>query len=223
MAGFSKRKFYTRMKELYGNYENFTNVYNQRFGADKKVGSVEKWGQPNNPNAPTRKDMINVALMLKMSIEELMCETDIKKQPLKYNVDVLNIPIISHLASAGTKTDIEGIETFDTIDIMPISPLYFKTPQKAENLRITKVDGHSMTPMLYPDTHLIFDITQTEYIGDGLYIINFRNILMVKLLQITTKGVLRIISTNKDYESYEVDIDDQSVLRIVGKVVKIII
>ncbi|MDR2100272.1 MAG: S24 family peptidase [Campylobacteraceae bacterium] len=158
-------------------------------------------------------------------IEVLLKEltTGITEQIDYVTDDVLQIPVISYKASAGTSSDIEDIEVFDILKTMPISPLYFKTSQKVENLRVIQVDGHSMTPILYHDSHVIFNITQNEYAGDGLYVINFRNILMVKLLQVSNKGALRIISANKDYESYETDIDDQSVFRIFGKVVKIII
>ncbi|MFV0480776.1 MAG: helix-turn-helix transcriptional regulator, partial [Campylobacteraceae bacterium] len=104
-----------------------------------------------------------------------------------------------------------------------ISQLLFKTPQKAENLRITQVDGYSMTPTLFPDSWVIFDISKSAYSGDGIYVLNFRNILMVKILQVTNKGTLFIKSANKDYDSYEIDMQDQSVFKIFGKVIKTIL
>lgn len=147
---------------------------------------------------------------------------DVSSLSVPSDDDVIFVPIISHNASAGTSSDIYDIEVYDTQDKMAFSPLLFKTPQKAKNLRTTKVDGYSMIPMLCPDTWVIFDITKKIYDGDGLYILNFRNVLMVKMLQITDKGTLAIISVNKDYQSWDVDVDDQSVFRIFGKVLKII-
>ena len=80
-----------------------------------------------------------------------------------------------------------------------------------------------MTPMLMPDSWVIFQLDR-PFEGDGLYIINWRNVLMVKQIQLEMKtGRFRIISANPEYESYDVDPDDQSVFRIIGKVVRIII
>jgi transcriptional regulator with XRE-family HTH domain len=187
--------------------------------------SVAKW---LSANEKIRNDMPNTILLkiadfLKISPYYLLGLDEPSQVMMVQETNLLNIPIISHKVSAGASSEIEGIEVFDTLEHMPISPLYFKTPQKAENLRVTQVDGHSMIPMLNPDNYAIFDITQKSYSGDGLYVINFRSILMIKLLQLTNKATLRIISVNKDYESYETDIDDQSVFAIFGKVVKIVI
>jgi len=80
-----------------------------------------------------------------------------------------------------------------------------------------------MTPMLYPDSWILFD-EQAKYNGDGLYVINYQNILMVKLLQIDfANNKLKIISVNKDYQSWEVDQDNQEYFSIVGKVIRCII
>ncbi|MDR1976905.1 MAG: LexA family transcriptional regulator [Campylobacteraceae bacterium] len=189
--------------------------------------AVSKWISLNPKH---RNDMPNTALLKICTYLDIspyyllgLDEPDkIRASEENRRLGILDITTISHRASAGTSSDIEGVEVADDIETMSISSSYFKTPQKAENLRVMQVDGYSMTPMLYPDSHIIFDITKTAYAGDGLYIVNFKNILMAKLLQVTSKGTLKIISTNKEYESYEVEIDNQSVFKIVGKVVKII-
>lgn len=80
-----------------------------------------------------------------------------------------------------------------------------------------------MIPMLMPESIVIFDTQNNRFKGDGLYVLLWRNVMMVKLLQLTNKGQLKIVSKNSDYESWEIDHDDQSVFKILGKVVKIII
>ena len=85
-----------------------------------------------------------------------------------------------------------------------------------------QVDGYSMIPMIFPDSWVVFDDT-THFRGDWMYVINWRNVLMVKLLQVNHDGMIRIVSVNKEYESYTVSPDDQSVLRIFGKVLRTII
>lgn len=150
--------------------------------------------------------------------------------PVEYeNVDVPDvtidsypIPALSVKASAGEGNDLEGIDSFDTDRKINIDKMLFNgRPQ--EKLRAIQVDGYSMAPMLMPDSWVIFE-RDRGYEGDGLYIINWRNVLMVKQIQLDMQnGRFQINSTNKDYESYRVDPDDQSVFKIIGKVIRAII
>lgn len=134
---------------------------------------------------------------------------------------LMNIQRVSLKASAGAGNHLESIDKFEVVETMTVSRSLLKT-QPNGALRLISVDGHSMVPMLYPDSLVLFD-EHPEWRGDGLYILNWRNELMVKLLQIDPRGQLHIKSANKDYESWTVDPDDQSVFNIVGKVLRIII
>lgn len=99
---------------------------------------------------------------------------------------------------------------------------FFKTKPKA-NLKVIQVDGYSMIPMLLPDSFVIFEETY-KLDGDGLYVINYSNQLMVKLLQITPDGKLAIISKNKDYKSFELNFkENNEFFKIIGKVIKCIL
>lgn len=129
---------------------------------------------------------------------------------------------ISHPASAGTGSDIQDLVVDDMNIKFFVPATFFKTVMNSERLRIVKVDGNSMIPMLYPDSWVIIELGQ-NFSGDGLYVINYRNILMVKLLQILPSGAIFIKSVNKEYESYEVSKDDQNIFIIVGKVLRSII
>lgn len=134
---------------------------------------------------------------------------------------LLRIQRVALKASAGGGNHLESIDKFEVVETMTISRSLLKT-QPNGTLRLIGVDGYSMVPMLYPDSLVLFD-EHPEWRGDGLYILNWRNELMVKLLQVDPKGALHIKSVNKDYESWTVDPDDQSVFGIVGKVLRIII
>ena len=79
-----------------------------------------------------------------------------------------------------------------------------------------------MGQMIPPAEWVIFEKTK-EFNGDGLYVIMYNDILMVKILQKTPRGNLYIKSTNKDYESFELDEDTYGSCHIVGKVIKCII
>ena len=138
------------------------------------------------------------------------------------NSTTIALPRLSMTASAGMGNSLEGIEVFNTGEIIHIDKAIFKTPPK-NNLGIIQVDGYSMVPMLLPDSWVIYEETKT-YTTDGMYILNWRNNLMVKLLQLNlSTGALDIISVNKDYQSYTTSPDDQSSFYIIGKVIKVII
>lgn len=140
---------------------------------------------------------------------------------IKSDPTLLKIQRVALKASAGSGNHLESIDKFEVVETMTISRSLLKT-QPNGTLRLIGVDGYSMVPMLYPDSLVLFD-EHPEWRGDGLYILNWRNELMVKLLQIDPFGKLHIKSANKDYESWVIDPDDQSVFHIVGKVLRIII
>lgn len=150
-----------------------------------------------------------------------MLPSETSNIPMSNDPSLMNIQRVSLKASAGAGNHLESIDKFEVVETMTVSRSLLKT-QPNGALRLISVDGHSMVPMLYPDSLVLFD-EHPEWRGDGLYILNWRNELMVKLLQIDPRGQLHIKSANKDYESWTVDPDDQSVFNIVGKVLRIII
>ncbi|EAK0847489.1 LexA family transcriptional regulator [Campylobacter lari] len=143
---------------------------------------------------------------------------DIDKQEINF----YSIPKLNISASAGGGNELIGLEEYETGEMLELSKAFFKTTPK--NLKAIKVDGYSMVPMLLPDSWVVFEETH-EYQGDGLYILNFDNQLMVKLLQLNPiSKILDIISVNKDYKSYSIDLKDSQIeLIIQGKVLRSII
>ncbi|HEA6929085.1 LexA family transcriptional regulator [Campylobacter sp. LMG 17559] len=143
---------------------------------------------------------------------------DINKQEINF----YSIPKLDISASAGGGNELIGLEEYETGEMLELSKAFFKTIPK--NLKAIKVDGYSMVPMLLPDSWVVFEETH-EYQGDGLYILNFDNQLMVKLLQLNPiSKILDIISVNKDYKSYSIDLKDSQIeLIIQGKVLRSII
>lgn len=129
---------------------------------------------------------------------------------------------LNQKVGAGTSVDITEVDVIDEDDKFFVPATFFKTIMRNEKLRMAQVDGYSMVPMLHPDDWVIFEKTK-EFRGDGLYIIMYNDNLMVKILQKTPRGNLYIKSTNKDYESFELDEDTYGSCLIVGKVIKCII
>lgn len=134
----------------------------------------------------------------------------------------LSIQKLTCKASAGAGNDISNIDVFDSGEVLHVDKSFFKvTPTKT--VRAVQVDGYSMIPMLFPDSWVIFE-NGGKWSGDGLYVLNWRGELMVKLLQVDPRGMLHIISANKDYQSWEADMEeDQSVFYIIGKVIRSVI
>lgn len=129
---------------------------------------------------------------------------------------------ISHSASAGTLTEIDGVEVYDTDERIFLPSHFFKAIQASERLRMVEVVGDSMEPKLKSGDWVIIDVSN-KFLGDGMYVINFRNILMVKTLQFKPNGSIVIKSENPKYESYYLDDDTQDSIYIIGRVIKSII
>lgn len=149
-------------------------------------------------------------------------ENALNKDRNKQEINFYSIPKLNISASAGGSNELIGLEEYETGEMLELSKAFFKTTPK--NVKAIKVDGYSMIPMLLPDSWVIFEEIH-EYQGDGLYILNFDNQLMVKLLQLDPiSKVLDIISVNKDYKSYSLDLKDSQVEIIIqGKVLRSII
>ncbi|EIQ8918989.1 helix-turn-helix transcriptional regulator [Campylobacter coli] len=149
-------------------------------------------------------------------------ENALNKDRNKQEINFYSIPKLNISASAGGGNELIGLEEYETGEMLELSKAFFKTTPK--NVKAIKVDGYSMVPMLLPDSWVIFEEIH-EYQGDGLYILNFDNQLMVKLLQLDPiSKVLDIISVNKDYKSYSLDLKDSQVEIIIqGKVLRSII
>jgi len=154
-----------------------------------------------------------------LQLETVQNAPQTTQSPLHLNT-VTAIKLSPHV-SAGNGSNIESIDSVEKMGEFILDVCTFKTPP-TKKLYAMQVDGYSMTPMIFPDSWVVFDDT-THFKGDGLYVINWRNVLMVKLLQINSEGMIRIVSANKEYESYTVSPDDQSVFRIFGKVLRTII
>jgi phage repressor protein C with HTH and peptisase S24 domain len=211
----------------YGSSAKFADELTRR-GLPKSEPAIKKWRQ--NESVPKINELHTIATSLHTTIADLFIKPEnnvqIKEKRSDFsdnNPNTLDITIISHKASAGTTSDMYDIQVFDTNKTVAISQFYFKTLQNAENLRAAQVENYSMVPMLFPDSWIIFDITKNKFEGDGLYVFNYQNILMVKLMQLTPEGKLKIISRNPNYDSWEISNNDNSVFKVFGRVVKTIL
>ena len=136
--------------------------------------------------------------------------------------DSIEAEVVSVRPGAGLGDNLEAVDLFSTGEKILIDRSLFKTPPKGK-LRAMQVDGYSMVPMLFPDSWVIIDETN-EFVGDGLYVINVDNVLMVKLIERNlATGNLWVKSVNPQYDSWEIKDEDQRVFEIYGKVIRCII
>jgi len=165
------------------------------------------------------------------SKREQIAKEEIRKDPVRYLDEIEDAAMLKHAvtaevmsvkAAAGIGNNLESIDEYSTGRKAVIDSIIFKATPKGP-VKLMQVDGYSMVPMLYPDSWVLYE-EANEYTVDGLYVINYANELMVKLLQYNpAKNTLEIISKNPEYKSWEVRPEDQNVLRIVGKVLRCII
>lgn len=134
---------------------------------------------------------------------------------------IIRVPKLSAKVSAGY--NVQSIDSIEQIGELILDISIFKT-QPPKKLFSMQVDGYSMIPMILPDSWVIFD-DDKQFKGDGLYIINWDDCLMVKQISATPKkNTVQIISANKDYQSWEVDLSDtQCSFMIFGKVIRAIL
>jgi phage repressor protein C with HTH and peptisase S24 domain len=135
--------------------------------------------------------------------------------------NAINVPCLTVRASAGRGAHIFNLDDFSAKGTIPIAVAFFKT-KPPTGLMAMQVDGFSMIPTLLPDSWVVFN-GDNEYSGEGLYVIRWDDELLVKIIQKDRRGAFDILSTNKEYKSWRVEIDDQEGFGIIGKVLKVVL
>lgn len=184
---------------------------------DIKPNTLSNWRARNS--VPYDK-ILEIIKNEKISFDYIFLGKDtLKSQNVKQ--DGYYITSLTHSASAGTSSDVESVGVYDTNNKIFVSSTFFRYPIDENQVRIVQVVGDSMLPKLHSGDWVIIDIVD-KTLGDGLYVVNYNSILMVKMLQFKPNGTIRIKSINPEYESYEVTEDTQEVFYIVGRVIKTI-
>lgn len=80
--------------------------------------------------------------------------------------------------------------------------------------------GDSMQNIIFDGDELLVDKSKTDIIDGKIYVIRQVDLIMVKRLQKLPDGI-RVISDNKDYESYKL-IFGQDDFQVCGRVIKVI-
>lgn len=143
--------------------------------------------------------------------------------PVKHISDEITVKIATVTAGAANALDVTSIDEFTNDGAVTIQSKNLSYTDKNALIAIT-VDGKSMLPTLLPHDLVIIDMKANFYSGDDLYVFNYAGNLLVKRLQYNpAQNSFRVISDNKNYESYSINLsEDQSFFNIVGRVISTI-
>lgn len=146
-----------------------------------------------------------------------------KREDPAVNPDVLSsvsramvtAPILSVKASAG-----RGNEHYEVITNgeLLIDRMLFKIIPNLKNIKAIEVEGDSMRPTLSEGDYVVIE-ENPEFTGDGIYVLQYDGVLLVKRLQSDIDGI-EILSDNQNYKTRKFNPnDDQQSFNIMGKVI----
>ncbi|WP_157673012.1 S24 family peptidase [Curvibacter sp. AEP1-3] len=86
------------------------------------------------------------------------------------------------------------------------------------NLKVIRVAGDSMRPVLNDGDKVLVDIGDTLPKSGRAYVLLQGEELLVKYCQLLPDGLLRVSSANPDYPAYDIDLAKTTGVSIVGRV-----
>lgn len=86
------------------------------------------------------------------------------------------------------------------------------------NLKVIRVAGDSMRPVLNDGDKVLVDIGDTSPKSGRAYVLLQGDELLVKYCQLLPDGLLRVSSANTDYPAYDIDLAKTPGVSIVGRV-----
>ena len=182
--------------------------------------AVSKWF--NSESMPRRGKMYELAEYLGTTVSFLVGDTtedgivrdSLKKKDSYFRVDVFDIQ-----ASAGSGVMVrdEFVETIKSIEYSNEEAQLIFHGRPAESIKMIAVNGDSMSGTFEPRDQIFVDVGVDFFDGDGIYIFTIEDKLYIKRLQLQFDR-LAIISDNKKYETWHMDKEKISMIRIIAKV-----
>lgn len=87
-----------------------------------------------------------------------------------------------------------------------------------ENFVLFAVRGDSMEPTITDGDFVLIDRSQKQVVVGNIYALRMDNAVMVKRLQPMGAGCIKVMSDNKLYESYELDLEKGDI-EIIGQII----
>jgi len=106
-----------------------------------------------------------------------------------------------------------------TIDKEFLNNLYKSHQVNIDTIAAINVIGDSMEPTLLNQEVILFDTTLTNIEKDGIFVISSNSGLFVKRMAKRVDGSVELISDNKNYNNETLSLDEQSYIRLLGKVI----
>lgn len=133
--------------------------------------------------------------------------------------ELLSLPVCGDIeASLGNGRDIFSEEVTEKFCI-PKS-LMKKIGASPTDSCIINTAGSSMYPTIIGgQDQILIDLSKKEIYDGKIYVFRMENTLFAKRLQKLPKNKIKVISDNPDYESYIIDLNDESIdFDIIGRV-----
>ena len=109
----------------------------------------------------------------------------------------------------------------NTVEYMSIPSTLIKITH-SNDVSIINAVGDSMYPLIDNNDFIIIDLSQKQFLTEGIYVIHIDDTLLVKKLQKIPNGVI-LVSENPQYKPIELTIDNftSDNVAIIGKVVSV--
>lgn len=181
------------------------------FGTDISYKTIDSWLGKNPPKTILEDYAKALSNILDIDYKEIINENNDIEENFYF------IRALSICAGAGEAIHIDDIDIYESENLLPVAKELISNYTK--NLRAIQVDGDSMLPEITNGSWAFFE-KGSGYVGDGLYVLNYCNQLMIKRLQLNpvTKTIY-ILSSNPKYKSFEVSLEEaQNIFLIIGRV-----
>jgi len=143
-----------------------------------------------------------------------------------YNEETLfknafQVPTLT-LSTKKPRKSLADLEAFETGESLLVDKALFPAKMTSTALYALQTEGSSMLPMLLPESWVVFE-KGNEFRSDGLYVLNWQNKLLIRLLQLAPDGTMHILTTNEHFENWSVNPEEKGRFRIFGRVVRSIV
>ena len=125
------------------------------------------------------------------------------------------VPRLSPADEAGM--DVKGIEKRGR-DRYAFRRAWLHSKGNVEDLVLLEVRGDSMDPTIADGDAVLIDCSKKQVLAGCMYALRFKNAVMVRRLQPIGAARIKVMSDNKLYDSYEIDLETGDI-EIIGQVI----
>lgn len=134
--------------------------------------------------------------------------------------DIISIPYYPEVSAAAGSVALVYDE--NSVKHLQISSAIINI-STGDNVCLINATGNSMQPVIDDRDLLLVDLSNKDFIDEGIYVVRLENTLLVKRLQKIPNGIM-LISDNPQYEKIILNSDNfnENDAAIIGKVISVI-